>query len=119
MSDYRRVSEALKSGADPAMLCATCPWDRSCLTPPSMSSEDIEREIAIAKAKDEDENRKRRSEGKDGSIPMGLLMTSMIYSGKDTAATVCPVFVARLRSSQGRTIADSLKSTMQGWNDDL
>jgi len=36
------IREALKTGADPHMICATCPWDRTCIKPPAMTSGDVE-----------------------------------------------------------------------------
>lgn len=117
MNDFKRVAEALQQGADPEMLCSTCPWDRHCITPPSMTSEDIEREQAKMKRQDEETAAKMRAEGKDGGMPMGSLLGALMYAGKDTQAGVCPVFSARLRSSEGRMLADLLKKTMVGWDD--
>jgi hypothetical protein len=51
--DYQRVNEALQSGADPAMLCELCPWDRLCVTPPTMTKQEIDAKMNQAKIEDE------------------------------------------------------------------
>jgi hypothetical protein len=108
MSDYDRVKEALGAGADPKYLCMTCPWDRYCIVPPTMTKEDID--ASVKKAQEEDEEKDRARGGKREGIPMGMLMTTLIYAGKDRSAEICPVFALRLRSSTGREISDSLKT---------
>jgi hypothetical protein len=115
-TDYQAVQKALVSGTDPAMLCATCPWDRNCFSPPAMTSADVEQQIAEAHAKDEQAAAEARAMGRD-VMPTMTLMTALIYAGKDTAAQVCPVFGLRLRSSGGRKIADAFKALMQEWDD--
>jgi hypothetical protein len=116
-SDYQAVQKALSDGADPAMLCATCPWDRNCFSPPTMTSADVERQIAEATAKDAAEAERAQMLGRQAQMPVGSLMTMLIYAGKDTSAQVCPVFGLRLRSSGGRKIADTFKALMQEWDD--
>lgn len=117
-ADYQPVQKALESGADPAMLCTTCPWDRPCITPPKMTSAEIEAQINDASTRDEEEARRLTAAGKTPGLPGQTLMTALIYAGKDTSASVCPVFALRLRSSAGRKIADSLRASMQGWDDE-
>lgn len=115
--DYQAVQKALSSGSDPAMLCATCPWDRNCFSPPTMTSADIEAQMAEAAAKDKAEAERARMEFREAAMPAVTLMTAIIYAGKDTSAQVCPVFGLRLRSSGGRKIADTFKGLMQEWDD--
>jgi len=118
VADYNAVQDALAKGTDPAMLCSTCPWDRYCITPPTMTRADIEAQITKATALDEAESVKRRETGQSHSdVPVGTLMATLMFAGKDTAGTLCPVFSLRLRSSTGRTIADGIKGTMQKWDD--
>ena len=116
-TDYQAVQKALGDGADPAMLCATCPWDRNCFSPPTMTAADVEQQIAQAAAKDLAEAERARTLGKEAQMPVASLMTMLIYAGKDTSAQVCPVFGLRLRSSDGREIADTFKALMQEWDD--
>lgn len=119
MTDYEPVKKALSEGLDPSMLCQTCPWDRPCITPPAMTAAEVK--AHLDKAAREDEARLARTGGGGAdsclSAIAGTLMTAMAYGGKDTAAQVCPVFALRLRSSAGRGIADSLRESMQGWDD--
>ena len=118
MSDFEAVSKALAEGADPALLCATCPWDRYCITPPKMTRAEVDAKMREAEQKDKAEFEAAKAEGRSPGMPVGMLMTALTFTGKDTSATICPVFALRLRSSSGRTIVDSMKSTMQGWNDE-
>lgn len=116
-NDYETVRKALGGGVDPAMLCATCPWDRHCITPPAMTSSDVERQIAEAGQRDEQRAAELRASGADPGLPAQTLLTAMIVAGRDTSAEVCPVFALRLKSSGGRRIADQFRSMMQGWDD--
>ena len=114
MSDYKAVSDALASGADPAMLCATCPWDRNCVNPPMMTASDIDRQIADAAAKDKE---MAKADPSAGEMPFGAILATVIYAGKDTALQACPVLGIRLRSADGRRIADMVRSAMQSWEE--
>lgn len=116
-ADYAPVSKALASGVDPAMLCGTCPWDRYCVVPPSMSKADIEAQIQEAQQKDQEANATAVAAGQEPKLPLETLMTAMMFGGRDTSATVCPVFALRLRSRGGRAVADHLKDHMQSWDD--
>ena len=117
MTDFQAVSKALAGGADPAMLCATCPWDRNCVTPPTMTTADVEAQIAEAARKDDEHLAQARIAGVDPGLPTGSLLTALVVGGRDTSAQVCPVFALRLKSSGGREIADSIRSSMQAWDD--
>ena len=103
MANYSLVQQALATGADPAMLCAMCPWDRNCVAPPVMTSGDVMKAMEEAAA------------GADAGAR--ALVMAMIVGGRDTAAEACPVLTLRLRSSGGRRIAEAVKGLMQGWED--
>ena len=118
MSHVKKVEDALASGADPAMLCQTCPWDRYCIEPPDMSKADYEAQMEKAKADDEAEVERKKAAGQQASLPMGSLLTALTLGGRTTMGKMCPVFAARLRSSSGRGIADGLKQQMAAWDDE-
>lgn len=107
--DYSRVADALAAGADPDMLCMTCPWDRMCVKPPAMSSDEVKQRIEEAQAED----LARQQAAPERGMPVGMLMAAMVFSGRDQRGEMCPVFALRLRGSGGRGISDSLKSLMQ------
>jgi hypothetical protein len=123
VGDYEPVVKALASGADPAMLCQTCPWDRMCVSPPTMTRGDIDAKMAEAQAIDAKKLRESsaaafgipRSDAE--GMPIATLVTAMTFGNRDLMAMVCPVFALRLRSSGGRGIADNLKTAMQAWDD--
>ena len=104
MSTYQSVTDALAAGADPHMLCETCPWDRNCINPPTMTASEVRRKV---EAKPENED------GKTDNI-ISSLVNIMAFSGKDTSANICPVFAVRLRSSDGRALNDLVRATMLG-----
>ena len=108
MSDYNAVTEAMKAGTPPELICAACPWDRLCITPPTMSRADIDARIAEAEQKD------MQRPGGEGKMPVGTLMTALVFAGKDTAAQICPVFSLKLKSPEGRQMADSIRTAMRG-----
>ena len=116
-TDYQSVQKALSEGTDPAMLCATCPWDLNCFSPPTMTAADVEARIREAEAKDQANMELSQLAGREPQMPVGTLMTALVYGGKDTSAQVCPVLGLRLRSSGGRKIADTFKALMQEWDD--
>ena len=105
MSDYNSVKNAMQAGTPPELICAACPWDRLCITPPNMTGGDVE--VQIKKAKVEDSAR-------PDSKGMGALLTALMFAGKDTAAQLCPVFALKLRSPEGRQVADTLRTAMRG-----
>lgn len=106
MSDYTTVSKELERGTPAEVLCATCPWDRLCVTPPSMTREEIDRKLAEAESQDSEKPTK------DG-MPVRMLMTAIALGGRDTAGQLCPVFALRLRGPDGRQVADGIRSLMR------
>ena len=115
-SDYQAVQDALQGGADPAMLCETCPWDRLCVEPPTMTRADVERQFSDAKRQDE-EARAEAGEAGKSRMPMASLLAAVTFAGRDTAGRMCPVFALRLRSGSGRHLADSIRARMKSWDD--
>ena len=115
MNDYRAVSDALAKGASPAALCATCPWDRYCINPPSMTRDDVDKRMKEAQAKDE--VKAAAGNDKSGGVPINTILNIVTFASKDMEAMVCPVFALRLRSSDGRAIVDTMKASMKAWDD--
>jgi hypothetical protein len=108
---HEQAKKELANGTPAELICATCPWDRLCVMPPSMSSQEIERQIEDAKRKDEERDPEQKS------MPVGMLMTALAYGGRDQTGTLCPVFALRLRGLDGRQVADSIRTTMRSWGD--
>lgn len=108
---YSAVEQELAAGTPPEMLCATCPWDRLCVKPPAMSAAEVEAQIEKAKARDAE----RDPDGK--AMPVGMLMTTLVFAGKSNSGEMCPVFALRLRSPEGRQLADSVRSSMRQWGE--
>jgi hypothetical protein len=117
MADYRAVQETLAGRGDPAMLCATCPWDRNCVNPPTMTRAEIDAKLADAGRLDDERSALSRLSGSAPPMPVSSLITAATLGDRDTAAQVCPVLALRLRSGQGRDIAAALRAQMQGWDD--
>jgi hypothetical protein len=117
LQDYEPVTKALAEGADPAMLCATCPWDRNCVNPPSMTAGEVKRQMEEASARDQATMTAARLSGQDVPLPAATLIMAAVLGGKDTALQACPVLGVRLRSADGRRLADQVRSLMQGWQD--
>lgn len=107
VSTYEPVKKAMAAGTPLELICASCPWDRLCVQPPAMSAADIDEYIEKAKAEDE----ARDPSGKN--VGMGTLMTTLMFAGKDSSGQMCPVFSARLKSPEGREIADAIRKTMR------
>lgn len=106
MSAYQNVTEQLESGIAPDVLCATCPWDRLCVSPPSMSRQDVDSRIKAEAEKD----KARRP----GEMPINTLLTALVVAGNATTGEQCPVFSLRLRGPDGRQIADAIRTHMRG-----
>ncbi len=109
--NYEPVTKALAEGAEPSLLCTTCPWDRNCVTPPSMTRAEIDAKIDEAQRKDDQRDPEKKK------MPVGALVTALTLGGRDMSATICPVLALRLRSSDGRAIAEAVKAQMQNWDD--
>jgi len=73
---------------------------------------EIDRQIKTAEAKDE-----IRDPAKSG-VPMQTLMTALIYAGKDSMGSLCPVFALRLRGPDGRQAADDIRQIMRTWGEE-
>lgn len=109
---FDQVQRALAQGADPDMLCMTCPWDRFCITPPTMTRAEVESEIAEASRKDSEKSGGNQA-GQSGSFPTATLLTALVIGSRDTTAAICPVLAMRLRLAEGRAVVDLIKSHMQ------
>lgn len=118
MADFESVERALSEGASPAMLCSTCPWDRNCIVPPEMSKADVDAKLAEAQTEDAARLAEAKAKGEQGGMPMGTILTALSMGGRHQQAKVCPVFVVRLRSSNGREVVDGLKAQMRAWDDE-
>jgi hypothetical protein len=103
---YDQVEAAMSAGTPHELICAACPWDRLCIQPPAMTSAEIDAKVKAAAAQDE-------AKGTHGT-PATMLITAMVYAGRDTSAQVCPVFAVKLRSPEGRQIADGVRASMRG-----
>lgn len=112
--NYESVKNAMQAGTPLELICATCPWDRLCIAPPSMSSAEVKEKLAEAEAQD---NAQAASQGSTG-MPMVSILTALTLGGRDTMAEICPVFATRLRSREGRQLADGIRSTMQAFADE-
>jgi len=91
------------------------PWDRYCVSPPTMTSQEVQARLAEARQQD-DEARAvamTTADSGDPAFPMRTLLTAMTLGGRDRTAPMCPVFALRLRSSNGRAVVDHLKAYMQ------
>lgn len=111
-ADYALITKGLATGADPALICATCPWDRNCINPPMMTAGDIDQSMAAAAAADQ-----AKMTADPARPPATALLMAQIVAGRDTALPACPVLVLRLQSPGGRKIADQIRAAMQSWDD--
>lgn len=107
MAEYDAVKKELAAGTPPELICATCPWDRLCVQPPTMTEADIQRVIAEAEAKD------RAKDPTGRKMPTGMLLTTITFAGRDSAGPMCPVFTLRLRGD--RRVADSVRAVMRAY----
>lgn len=117
MSNYESVTKALAEGVEPAMLCATCPWDRNCVNPPAMSTADVRKAIDSAAEEDKAKAVAAQLAGQPAPMPAATLMMVAAYSGRDTALQACPVLAVRLRSAEGRKAAEGVRALMQNWEE--
>lgn len=101
MADYRQVSDALDRGVEPELICQTCPWDRLCINPPTMTRGEVEAQTAIP------------PQGATNKEINEALLKVVIYSGKDSTSSICPVLAVKLRSGDGKAVADAVRSIMQ------
>jgi hypothetical protein len=105
---YDQVKKSMQAGTPLELICAACPWDRLCITPPTMSAADIDAAITEAEQKD-----KAKADAGQTGMPVQMLLTAIVFGGKDMTGQLCPVFAARLRSPDGRGVADTIRTAMQ------
>ena len=79
--------------------CATCQWNKNCIEPPTMTREEIEERVK--ESVDEDG---------DKGLMKGLLAT-MMFVGRDTQATICPIFANKLNESA--ELSNKIKELMK------
>ena len=84
--------------------CVSCTWNKFCVEPPSMTKEEVDKKIEEAKSE------VREKGGAEGEMFAGLLST-MMYTGKDSECPACPVFIKRLRESPD--LANHIKEYMK------
>ncbi len=106
-ASYKPVRDAMAAGTPHELICGTCPWDRLCVRPPDMTEQEV-----IARV--EEIRQEVRRTGGDRTQITAMVTAVAIYGGRDTAGAMCPVFVARLRSPDGRQLADSIRTLMRG-----
>lgn len=108
---HEQAKKELESGTPAELICAMCPWDRLCVQPPTMSSQEIDRQIKDAEAADEARDPERKG------VPAGMLMTALVFAGKDSSGALCPVFALRLRGPDGRQASDGIRTLMRSWGE--
>lgn len=105
---FQKVQEALNDGVDPKLICATCPWDRFCIIPPAMTKAEVDKAIS--------EVQEGASKTDKNAVPVGALLATLVFSGRDTNAKICPVLSNGLRLPEGKNIAEGLKQIMKSVN---
>jgi hypothetical protein len=108
---HQHAKKELEAGTPAELICATCPWDRLCVEPPSMSEQEVKRQIDEAAEAD------RARDPEQKSMPVGALMTALTLGGRDSAGKLCPVFALRLRGPDGRQLADGIRTQMRSWGE--
>ncbi len=105
---YGPVLQEMAAGTPHDLICGTCPWDRLCIQPPQMTRAEVDNNIATAK-----EHAAR--DGATGRDLAAVTLTAIaMFGGRDVMGTMCPVFVARLQSPDGRQLSDHVRATMRG-----
>ena len=86
------------------LSCSTCTWNQLCIHPPLMTTEEV-------KAKMEEELTKAREKQEAEVAALGVMLSTILYAGKDLECTVCPVFAAKLRDSSD--LSSKIKELMK------
>jgi hypothetical protein len=82
-----------------------------------MTRAEVDAKIKEAQHEDNDRRVAAQASGGDLGFPVTTLLTALSVGGRDTAASVCPVFAMRLRLPEGRHIVDLVKTHMQSPRD--
>jgi hypothetical protein len=107
MSSYDSVARDLAAGVPAEVLCATCPWDRLCVSPPETTAQEIDQKVREAERGDMERDPERRG------LPTGMILAALALAGRDRSGEQCPVFALRLRGPDGRQIADGIRGMMR------
>lgn len=106
---HQQAADQLSSGIPAELICATCPWDRLCVKPPTVSSAEIDRRMKEAEQQDD------TRDPMQSKMPVATLLTVLTFAGKDKLGELCPVFAARLTGPDGRLVADGIRAQMRDW----
>ena len=86
--------------------CSTCPWDKFCIQPPSMTEEQVEAEIKKDRGGNDPEDPKAR----EGAM-IGGIMSALMFAGKDRECRACTTFITKLR--EGPELSNRIRAIMQ------
>lgn len=106
MSTYTDVTQALDRGVEPKELCSTCPWDRHCVNPPTVSRAEVEAKTAPPAGLDAEDA------GQATKALVRGLLDLVIYVGKDRQLEACPVLAAELAGPGGCALHDAVRTHM-------
>jgi hypothetical protein len=85
------------------MLCATCPWDRNCISPPTMTSEEVKAKVDEAIAKEDQRVKADKRAGRAVGMPVEALMTTIVYAGSPGMTRSEPAGAAAGAAEIGQT----------------
>lgn len=108
---HQQAKQELERGTPAEVICATCPWDRLCVQPPSMSEQEYRRAV------DEAERKDRERDPLGTKMPAGMLMTALTLGSHVSSGQLCPVFALRLRGPDGRKVADGVRELMRAYGE--
>lgn len=85
--------------------CSTCPWNKLCIQPPSMTRAEIDNKVNSSLGKMNSDK-----EDKEGGA-IGAMMTAVMLGGRDRECFACEVFVDKLRESP--ELSNKIKELMK------
>ena len=102
---HEAAKKEIAAGTPLEVICATCPWDRLCVHPPTMTTQQVDQRIEqTASVVDGRSDRERAA---------ALIVAASVFGGKDMVGAVCPVLALRLRDD--RQVSDGIRGMMRAY----
>ncbi len=99
----QKIKELMQDSKEALPQCKACGWEKFCLEPPTMTEEEEKTKIKGPGNQDDDP---RKSLTK-------TLVGSLLFGGKATECSACPVFIEKLKESPN--LAQQIKKIMRSW----
>ncbi len=85
--------------------CASCPWDKLCIRPPSMTEAEVKEKMERERPSNPNDPK-----AEDGAL-LGSMLSAIFFAGKDRECIACTAFITKLRENP--ELSNRIRAIMQ------